>query len=105
MKRKGWRGKWEKASTATIVACYGPECPRCGHAMEVREHDRITPKLLLQPFYYSRWYCCKMKECKTWQVMPEEFKVWNPKPSSEPPPALRPGDDVVMDILNAGGRL
>jgi hypothetical protein len=59
----------------------------------VREHERIGPKQLARPFYYSRWYCCLNRNCKTKLIMPEEFKVWTAVD------ALHPGDDVVMDEL------
>ena len=55
----------------------GPGCPRCGRPMQIREHDRIRPKQLRQPFYYSRWFRCMHKDCKTTIVHRDEFKVWN----------------------------
>ena len=55
----------------------GPGCPRCGRPMQIREHDRIREKQLRQPFYYSRWFRCMHKGCKTNIVHREEFKVWN----------------------------
>jgi hypothetical protein len=55
----------------------GPPCPRCGRPMQVREHDRIRERQLRQPFYYSRWFRCMHKDCKTTIVHRDEFKVWN----------------------------
>ena len=45
--------------------------------MQVREHDFIREKHLRQPFYYSRWFRCMHKDCKTKIVHREEFKVWS----------------------------
>jgi hypothetical protein len=58
-----------------VVAENGPACPRCGRPMQVREHDRIREKQLQQPFYYSRWFRCMHKNCKTTIVHRDEFKV------------------------------
>jgi hypothetical protein len=44
--------------------------------MEVREHVAITEKELRRPFYYSRWYNCANRQCKTSLVMPDEFRVF-----------------------------
>jgi ssDNA-binding Zn-finger/Zn-ribbon topoisomerase 1 len=53
----------------------GAPCPRCYKPMTVFEHGEMTEKLLRQPDYYSRWYRCDNPNCKTKQVMPQEFKV------------------------------
>jgi hypothetical protein len=45
--------------------------------MQVREHDRIRAKQLRQPFYYSRWFYCTHKSCRTTTVMFDEFKVYS----------------------------
>jgi len=66
-----------RRKTHVVVAEQGPDCRRCGRPMQVREHDRIRPKQLRQPFYYSRWFRCMHKGCKTKIVHREEFKVWN----------------------------
>jgi hypothetical protein len=59
----------------------GPPCPGCGRATEVRKYERIGPKQLMRPlYYYSRWYCCMNKHCRTTLIMPEEFKVRNRDP-------------------------
>jgi len=67
----------KKKKRYVIVSENGPSCPRCGRQMQVREHDRVREKQLRQPYYYSRWYNCGYRSCKTTLVMPEEFKVWN----------------------------
>lgn len=41
-----------------IKSLDGPPCPGCGCATEVRKYERIGPKQLMRPPYYSRWYCC-----------------------------------------------
>jgi hypothetical protein len=64
-------------SFLVVTSDKGPACPRCGRPMQIREHDRIRPKQLRQPFYYRRWFRCMHKDCKTTLVMYEEFKVWN----------------------------
>jgi hypothetical protein len=55
----------------------GPGCPRCGHPMQVREHDRIRAMQLRAPYYYRRWFYCTHKNCRTTVVTREEFKVFN----------------------------
>ena len=78
-----------------VIAGVGPACSRCGEPTEVREHGEVTAKMLRQPFYFSRWYYCRNRECRTTLIMPDEFKVF---PLSKE--RLRPGDDIVMDVLN-----
>lgn len=46
--------------------------------MQVREHDWIRERHLKQPYYYTRWYYCTYPDCKTNQVMDEQFKVEKP---------------------------
>jgi hypothetical protein len=60
-----------------IVSEDGSPCHRCGRPTQVREHDGICEKQLRQPFYYSRWFYCMHKGCKTKIIHREEFKVWN----------------------------
>lgn len=54
----------------------GPLCPRCKRPMEVRVHKRITPRMLRQPYYYSRWHNCYYRDCKTTIVHLDKFKVY-----------------------------
>ena len=63
-----------------IKSLDGPPCPGCGCATEARKYERIGPKQLMRPLYYSRWYCCMNKHCRTTLIMPEEFKVRNRDP-------------------------
>jgi hypothetical protein len=67
----------KKKKKYVIVSENGPPCPRCGRHMQVREHDCVREKQLRQPYYYSCWYNCSHRNCKTTLVMPEEYKVWN----------------------------
>jgi hypothetical protein len=60
-----------------VVSRKGEACPRCKRATEIHAHRQITPKLLKQPYYYSRWYCCVNPNCRTTLIMPEKFKVFN----------------------------
>jgi hypothetical protein len=65
-----------------IVSESRPPCPRCGRPMQVREHYRIREKQLRQPYYYSRWFCCRHGDCRTTLVMPEQYK-WNHNQAGE----------------------
>jgi len=65
-----------KAKNTKIVGLDGPPCPRCGCPTEIREHERITAEEWAKSFYYSRWYNCRNRGCKTTAIMPDEFKVW-----------------------------
>ena len=66
-----------------IVSESGPLCPRCARPMEVREHDRIREKHLRQPYYYTRWFYCRNRNCKTTLVTQEMYKVWNDNQAAE----------------------
>jgi hypothetical protein len=66
-----------------IVSNDGPPCPRCRRPMEVREHDQIREKQLRQPYYYSRWFNCRHRDCRTTLCMWDEFKVWNDNQEGE----------------------
>jgi len=69
--------------------------------MQLREHRRIRPRHLRQPFYYTRWYFCVTDECPTRLVMPEEFKVLRGKrPPESAQGRLDLGDDIVMAVLD-----
>jgi hypothetical protein len=65
------------AKNSKIVSLDGLPCPRCGRPTEIREHERVTEKELAQPFYYSRWYNCPNRSCKTKVITAPEFMVWN----------------------------
>lgn len=44
--------------------------------MQIRERRDVTADLLRKPYYFSRWFRCMHRECKTTLVMPDEFKVY-----------------------------
>jgi hypothetical protein len=99
----GGRGKVVRRAKA------GPPCPRCQRPTEVREHKAITPKLLAQPFYYSRWFKCLSGSCRTTLIMPDEFKVFPTRElQSEPDVPSNTGieetpapyRDIVLDVLD-----
>jgi hypothetical protein len=54
----------------------GPPCPRCSVFTEIREHIKIRDKELKRPFYYSKWFNCVNKDCKTNLIMPDEFRIF-----------------------------
>jgi hypothetical protein len=61
----------------------GEPCRRCGRPSEIREHASITPKVLAQPFYYSRWFFCRHKGCPTsvFYSVTNDFKVLRREPA------------------------
>jgi len=61
-----------------VIPGNGDPCPRCGVPMQIREPDRIGDGQLRQPFFYTRWFCCMNKQCKTTLVMPARYKEANP---------------------------
>ena len=36
----------------------------------------LSDKIMRQPFYYARWYCCRNPECRTTTIMPQQFRVY-----------------------------
>jgi hypothetical protein len=62
----------------TVIPGDGDRCPRCSVPMEIREHNGVGDKQVRQSYYYTRWFCCINKSCKTTLVMPERYKVMNP---------------------------
>ena len=47
--------------------------------MQIREYSNLTDKHLHRPYFYTRWFCCMNKSCRTTLVMPERYKVMNPE--------------------------
>jgi hypothetical protein len=43
--------------------------------MQIREYEGVDAKQLAQSFFYTRWFCCMNKTCKTTLVMPSRYKV------------------------------
>ena len=103
MSKQHRRRKDTRPPKDTVVrGIEGAPCPRCGWPMQVREHRRIRPRHLRQPFYYTRWYFCTTNECATTLVMPEAFKVLRGATPPNPPAQgqLDLGDDIVMAVLD-----
>ena len=75
--------KNQLASQTVVVGKDASPCPRCGWLTQIHQHKQVGPKQLRQPYYYSRWYHCINLNCRTKQVMPEEFKVF-PSGCSDP---------------------
>jgi hypothetical protein len=61
-----------------VIPGEGDPCPRCGLPMQIREPDGIGERQRRQSFFYTRWFCCMNKQCKTTLVMPTRYKVMNP---------------------------
>jgi hypothetical protein len=64
-----------KNSEYVVVPVAGIPCPRCGRPTQIREHARIGEKHLKQPYYFSRWFYCRHRDCRTKLIMREQFKV------------------------------
>jgi hypothetical protein len=60
----------------TLVPGDGPPCPRCGEPSQIREHPEVTPKMLAQAYYYSRWFCCIQRDCRTNLFYDERYRVY-----------------------------
>lgn len=69
------RGK-NRVKRYRVVPGDGYPCPRCGKPTEIREHTEVTEKHFAQPFYYSRWFNCIDRRCRTTLIMPPRFIVW-----------------------------
>ena len=64
-----------KRKKSIIIPGDGDPCPRCGEPMQIREYDNLTDKHLYRPCFYTRWFCCVNKSCRTTLVMPERYKI------------------------------
>jgi hypothetical protein len=100
--------KSKNSENVKIVGFDGPPCPRCGRPTETREYERITEKELAQQFYYSRWFMCQNRECKTQVITAPEFKVFNENKAQRPPDVVttptehRDGAPERLDQVSAG---
>jgi len=43
--------------------------------MQIREYADLSEKQERRASFYTRWFCCKNKTCKTTLVMPARYKV------------------------------
>jgi len=64
-----------KRRKCIVIPGDGDPCPRCGDPMQIRECADLDEKQEHRPFFYTRWFCCMNKECKTTLVMPARYKV------------------------------
>jgi hypothetical protein len=48
--------------------------------MQIREYAGTNEESERRAFFYTRWFCCTDKSCRTTLVMPERYKV-NPPPA------------------------
>jgi len=67
------RGK-RKRKKSIVIPGDGDPCPRCGAPMQIREYDGCERMQMSQQFF-TRWFCCMNKTCKTTLVMPARYKV------------------------------
>jgi hypothetical protein len=58
-----------------VIPGDGDPCPRCGNPMQIREYAGLNEKEERRPSFYTRWFCCMNKACKTTLVMPLRYKV------------------------------
>jgi len=63
--------------------------------MQVRQHKQITEKQLKQPFFYLRWYYCLNRKCKTKQVMPDEFIIYNKNKKGRKQKSIRQMEEEI----------
>jgi len=76
MKRK--RQRQRQRQKPIVIPGEGDPCPRCGVPMQIREPDGIGDRQRRQSFFYTRWFCCMDKQCKTTLVMPARYRVMKP---------------------------
>lgn len=82
----------------------GPPCPRCRRATQVRTHRAISPKKLRQPYYYSRWFKCINKKCRTTLIMSPEYIVRNPAPEGSIPSGGLRGQPAGDELSGNAGQ-
>ena len=63
-----------KRKKCFVIPGEGDACPRCAEPMQIREYDGVDEELPRNPFF-TRWFCCMNKACKTTLVMPARYKV------------------------------
>jgi hypothetical protein len=57
------RGQIEEQAISKEV--HRDPCPRCGNPMQIREYTGLNEKEERRPSFYTRWFCCMNKACKT----------------------------------------
>ena len=63
------RKKKRQRYLVRVVPGEGDPCPRCGVPMQIREYNNSTEQHLHRPYFYTRWFCCMDKSCRTTLVM------------------------------------
>jgi hypothetical protein len=58
-----------------VIPGEGDPCPRCGNPMQIREYADFEEKQERPASFYTRWFCCINKTCKTTLVMPARYKM------------------------------
>jgi hypothetical protein len=64
-----------KRKKSIVIPGNGDPCPRCGNSMQIREYAGENEKQVRGASFYTRWFCCMNKNCKTTLVMPARYKV------------------------------
>jgi hypothetical protein len=67
------RNRWKNR---TKLDERGPRCPRCGIHMAVFQHAKIGEKQVKQRYYYSKWFRCFNRKCKTTIVHQDRFRIY-----------------------------
>jgi len=91
MSKKSKARKLRRLQQRLADGVLGPLCPRCQQRTQVHRHPEITPALLGQPFYYSEWYRCTNRSCRTTNIMPQDKRVY----------AQPYAGDVALEVLAA----
>jgi hypothetical protein len=58
-----------------VISGDGDPCPRCRKPMQIREYVDLKEKQEGRVRFYTRWFCCMNKMCKTTLVMPERYRM------------------------------
>jgi hypothetical protein len=58
-----------------VIPGDGDPCPRCGNPMQIRGYAGPNEEPERRASFYTRWFCCMNKNCKTTLVMPARYKM------------------------------
>lgn len=75
LEKKKMRKKKQAKGNSIRVGDDGPPCPRCCRPMEIREHVRVSEKMVRKGTYYTRWFYCSHSGCLTNTVVVPDYKV------------------------------
>jgi hypothetical protein len=73
--RGQFEAKADSAQKCIVVPGVGDPCPRCGEPMQIREYADPKEKQEERAYFYTRWFCCINKTCKTTLVMPARYRM------------------------------